>query len=220
MKSRLRTYLGAAIDDPLYGDIAGIGVSPVLDVAVQDAVNGLIADIAEANPTYNCSYATLSPTDPVAQPNIYNITGTPFTSYPFARWLALRYDNQDGADLDEVRFNDLAGAGGQHFAVVTPDETAQIVLHSSELTTQLLWLLYGFWPLDLTSDSSSIVGIPSRFHDVVALEALFVYAVGGEAVRPPDLRQRWLDRRAQLIAHVSRRGTTPNRTRLRPESYL
>jgi hypothetical protein len=50
--------------------------------------------------------------------------------------------------------------------------------------------------------------------DVVALEALFAFALGGESRWPQELRERWTNRRAALFAHIRQRGVQPSRTRL------
>ena len=79
-----------------------------------------------------------------------------------------------------------------------------------------LFLRYTAWPADLTDDDSTISGIPARFQDVVALEACFAFALSAEQRRPPELTQRWLDRRGALVSHVARRAGpgAPSRTRL------
>lgn len=217
VKASLRNYLATTIDDPMYGDVtAGVpttGVSAVLDPIVQQAIDGLIGEIHETNRGYLSKFQILAADTPVTG-HLYSLATQAVAITDFAHWLEVRFDTEDGAMLFEARLEELRDAGSGYFAFTGEDEAA--VLQTSKDTTAAnpIWLRYGYWPIDLASDSSVIVGIPKRYLDVVALEALFAFELGGESRVPAKLEQRWRDRRAALFAHVGSRGTQASRTRL------
>lgn len=216
-KTIIRNYLGTAADDPLYGDTTA-GVSPLLDPVVQQVVDGLIGEIHETNRHYLSKTVTLQPDSSTA--STYALATQAAPVLDFAHWLEVRYDNNEGARLSECRIEELLEAGSGYFALYGPDESVIFELSSSDQGGRPLFLRYGYWPADLTDDNSIIPGIPLRYHDVVALESLFVFGVGGESRWPEELRERWKNRRAALFSHITRRGVEPKRTRLSATPYL
>jgi len=218
VKALLRAYLGSSVDDPAYGDTNGPGLSPILDSIVQEAVDSLIEDIYLEVPAYAPKVATLAASALTAR-TYPLVSQTPPIS-DFSHWLKLRFDNEDGGELEETSWDQLSGVNAGYFAVVGADEQTVIETSLATEAGKPLWLQYGFRPADLESDATQIPLIPKKYHSVVALEALFAFELGGESVRPPGLQQRWRDRRAQLFARLARRGTGPTRTRLDRTSYL
>lgn len=221
VKAKLRSYLGADIDDPLYGDTAGAGLSPTLDPIVQEAVDSLLEDIYLEVPAYAPKVAILAASAATAR-TYPLISQTPPVD-DFSHWLKLRFDNEDGTELTEVGWDQLSSVGFACFAVVGADDQTVIETSLACDAGHPLWLQYGFKPAELLTDASQVPLIPRKFHDVVALEALFAFDLGGASEQPVGLRRRWQDRRAQLMARVSHRGIGPHKTRLDPNviaSYL
>ena len=66
----------------------------------------------------------------------------------------------------------------------------------------------------MTAGTAVPNGVPLKFHDVIALEMLYCFGLGGEQRLPPELWERWQRRRGQLISHVGKRGTQPSRSRI------
>lgn len=200
LKDLIRTLLGSTHDDPAFPD-------STLDPIVQQAADALVHDILIANPDYLVRPAiVLAATSPASR--TYSLPTD------FARVIELRYTDEDGAELREARLEELRDAGADYYAITGVDELAELVVSKGTQAGVALWLRREFWPADMAEDASVPEGIPVKFHDVVALEALFAFGLGGEQRRPPELSQRWLDRRGQLIAWVSHRSTRPRTTRL------
>lgn len=219
VKLWVRNWLGTGADDPVYGDTAA-GISPLLDPAVQQVVDQLIGEIHLQNPHYLSKFATLAAAS--ATSHLYALATQGVPIIDFAHWLELRVTDEAGSLFEEARLEELQGVGSGFFCVTGPDEAAVIQTSLDTETGLPLWLRYGYWPADLVDDTTAIPGIPARYHDVVALETLFVFAVGGESRWPEELRERRRDRHAALIAHVGRRGVQNSRTRQDPHasSYL
>lgn len=221
VKALLRTLLATDIDDPAYGDTAGSGLSPTLDPIVQQAVDSLIEDIYAEVPGYAPKVAVLAASAPTARTYPFVSQTPPITD--FSHWIKVRWDSEDGTSLDEVSREELTTAGFACFAIMGADELAVLETSWVSEAGHPIWIEYGFRPADLVDDTSAIPLIPKKYHDVVALEGLFAFDLGGESVCPPNLLRRWQNRRAQLMARVSRRGTMPKRTKLDPrvvQSYL
>lgn len=211
VKTIIRNWLGTGADDPVYGDTAA-GVSPLLDPAVQQVVDDLIDQIHVASPYYLSTFAPLVP-DAVTD-RVYSLLNQTPPILDFSHWLELRMTDESGSTFEEARLEELQASGSGYFCITGPDKAAVVQTSPDTQAGVPLWLRYGIWPDDLVDDSSVIPGIPLRFHDVVALETLFVFAVGGESRWPDELRERRKDRHARLIAHVGKRGVQNNRTRL------
>lgn len=211
VKTWIRTLLGTGEDDPVYGNQAP-GVSAVLDPAVQHVVDQLISEMHVANPGYLSTFASLTPA--AAGSNLYDLAAQADPITDFAGWLELRFNDENGSLFEEARLEELKSSGSGYFCVTGTDD-APIIQTSSDTQGGIpLWLRYRIWPDNLVDDNTPIPGIPRRFHDVVALEALFVFAVGGESRWPEEMRERRRDRHAAMIAHVTRRGNQQSRTRL------
>lgn len=205
LKTLLRTLLGTSDDDPAFQDT-------ILDPIIQQAVDSLLTSIREANAGYLVKEAALVANSPSS--HSYTLAGQSPAILDFAKWLEVRYTDDAGAELSHARYEELRAMGGSYFDITGPDESAVLVTSPDTSAGVPLWMRWSYWPAELEDDESEPDGIPRRFHDVVPLEALFAYGLGGEQKRPPELTTRWIDRRAQLIAHVTRRGTAPARTRI------
>ena len=201
----IRRYLAADSDDPLYTDT-------ILNPIVQEAADSLVTDINIQNRAYNSTTVTLTADSTTSHLYTFATQSSPLTD--FSGWLEMRLIDANGLAMHEVPMDGLREAGEGHFAITGIDSAG--VLESSLDTSAgtAVWMRYTQWPALLSGDSSVPGGIPLRFHDVIALEALYAFELGGESRTPQRLYTRWLDRRAQLIHHVGKRGAQPSRTRL------
>lgn len=217
LKTLIRNYLGTGADDPLFGDDED-GIAALLDPVVQQTIDGIIGEIHETNRHYLSRTVTLQPDS--ATGSTYSLASQAVPILDFAHWLEVRYDTRQGARLSECRVEELLEAGSGYFALYGADEEATFELSSSDQTGRPLFLRYGYWPANLEDNNATVVGVPARYHDVLVLEALFVFGVGGESRWPEELRERWKNRRAALFNHITRRGVEPKRTRLSGVPYL
>lgn len=215
LRAQLLLYLATTTDDPLY-------TSAVCNGFLKDAHHSLIDEIHRTNRNYLTKDVLLLPdanTTPVwsSAPvlSFTFATQTPAVT-DFAYWLELRKTNDDGDLLRECPVENLRDAGNGFFAFSGTDDTP--VLRLSKDTEQPInvYLKYGYWPLDMQLDTDAPQGIPVQYHDLLPLEALFAFALGGESEVPKDLRIRWNDRKSALIAHVGKRGTQVSQTKLDP----
>ena len=206
----IRRFLATPNDDPAYSDT-------ILNPIVQEAVDSLLTDINEQNPSYNSTTVTLAADSSTGRVYTFASQSTPITD--FARWLEIRRTDSDGLELIEVRYDELRAAGADHFVITGVDSAPVLETSFGSTAGTAIWLRYTKWFADMTDDNDVPSGIPLKFHDVIALEALFAFGLGGEQRLPPDLRNRWFDRRNQLIHHVGRRGSQVTRTRLYSDSY-
>lgn len=210
LKTLIRQFLGTSEDDQAFDD-------DVLNPIVQQAVDSLLTSIQDANPDYLVrTPVTLRADGGVGHNYTFTTQTVPITD--FAKWLEVRYDDEDGSELEERRLEDLRNAGSGCFAITGPDEAPVLVTSPDSPAAALLFFRYGYWPAELASDSSVPTGVPSRFHDVIALEALYAFGLGGEQRLPRELYDRWFDRRNQMLGRVGRRGVSNSRTRI-VESY-
>ena len=205
LRTLIRTFLGTSADDAAFS-------AAILDPIVQQAVDSLIASIQDANPDYLVKLVTLVADTTTSHNYTFATQGTPIAD--FAKWLEVRYDDEDGSQLVEARLEELRDLGTDYFTIKGPDEAPVLVTSADSPAGKSLYFRYAYWPAELVDDNSVPTGIPSRFHDVVALEALFVFGLGGEQRLPRELYDRWFDRRAQLLSRVGRRGTQNSRTRM------
>lgn len=201
----IRRYLRARSDDPAYTDT-------ILNPIVQQAVDSLLTDINEQNPGYNSTTVTLVADTTTSHLYTFASQSSPITD--FARWLEIRWTDSAGFELTEARYEELRAAGQDHFFISGIDSEPVLETSPDSSAGKDIFLRYTQWFVDMTADADVPKGIPLKFHDVIELEALFVFALGGEQRTPPDLRARWFDRRNQLIHHVGRRGNQPSRTRI------
>lgn len=221
LRAQMLVYLATTPDDPLY-------TSAVINGFLKDVHHSLLDEIHKTNRAYLAKDVLLLPdatTTPVwsSAPVLQYTFATQSPAITdFAYWIELRKTNDDGDLLQEARLEDLRDAGNGYFAFGGTDDNP--VLRLSKDTEQKInvYLKYGYWPVDMQLDTDAPAGIPVQFHDVLPLEACFSFALGGESEWPKELQARWLDRKAALLNHVSKRGTWPSRTKVDPyatESY-
>ncbi len=210
IKTSALRYLGAKSDDPFYA-------TAILDPTVQEAVDSLLTDINEQNPDYNTSTVTLTADASTSRLHTFSTQSSPLTD--FSAWREVRWIDDSGFILHEARLDELRQAGVDHFSIYGIDSAAVLETSASSPAGRDVWMRYTTWPILLVDDTSVPAGIPLRFHDVIALEMLFAFALGGEQVLPRDLRNRWFDRRKQLMRHVGQRGSQPSRTRMYGDRY-
>lgn len=201
----IRTLLGTAEDDPAYS-------GTILNPLIQSAYDSLVADLHDAAPHYLSTSVTLASDS--AGGHVYTLStqSSPITN--FAKWLEVRWTDEEGRKLEEVRLEELEGFGGDAFALTGVDESVVLRTATTDTGGEPIWLRYAYWPAAFTDDADAIPGIPGRFHDVVALETLFVFGLGGEQARPRELRDRWNDRRNQLMSRAGRRGVQNSTSRI------
>jgi len=203
LKTWTLAWLGTSSGDPLYNDTR-------LDALAQQAYDAIVSDLHAAVPHYLSTTVTLAADGATA--HTYSLAGQAPT---FAKWLEVRHTDATGSRLTEARLDELEGAGSEYFAFTGPDQSA--VLHTSPDTEAgtALWMRYAYWPTAFADDNSTPDGLPSAYHDVVALEmAVMAYGFGGEQRAPAEVFTRWQDRRHQMFAHAGRRGVQPSRTRM------
>ena len=198
--ARVQVFLGTDTDDPQFD-------ATVLNDILQDAYWSLLEDIRLTDPNYLATTVTLSPASSSSRVYTFAAQTSPITD--FAGWLDVRWSDETGIRLNEVRYDELSGKQGDTFALTGQDEALVLTVSPNADPGQSIWLRYAQWPAAWTADTDTPSQIPVRFHDVVALEALFAFGLGGEQRLPPELQNRWMDRRSQLLASVSRRGVQP-----------
>ena len=201
----IRRLLGTKSDDPAYTDT-------ILNPIVQQAVDSLLTDINEQNPGYNSTTVTLTADSTTSHFYTFSSQSTAITD--FARWLEIRWTDSAGLELTEARYDELRAAGQDYFFISGIDSAPVLETSPDSSAGKDIFLRYTKWFADMTADANVPSGIPLKFHDVIEFEAAFVFALGGEQRIPRDIKDRWFDRRAQLIHHVGRRGSQPSRTRI------
>ncbi len=201
----IRTLLAAESDDPAYSDT-------ILNPIVQKCVDSLELDINIQNPFYNSTTVTLAADSSSSRLYTFATQSTAITD--FSRWLEVRWTDEDGLELHEVKGDELRDSGQDHFAISGIDSAPTLQTSKDSEAGKDIFFRYTVWRDDLSSDGSVPGAIPLKFHDVIELEALFAFALGGEQRRPPELYTRWQDRRSQLIHHVGQRGAQNSRTRI------
>lgn len=200
--------LGTSSDDPAYSNT-------ILNPQIQDAYDALLSAILRVNPDYLTKTVTLAADGATSHNYTFSAQSPPLTD--FSGWLEVRRTDEDGAPLRECRYDELRDAGVDYFVITGPDDTPVLRTSKDSEAGTALYLKYRYWPTAFVDDNSVPSAIPQRFHFVIALECLFTaYGAGGEQRLPRELYERWQDRRADLLAHVSRRGIQVSRTRLDP----
>jgi hypothetical protein len=210
LKTWIRNMLGAESDDPAFPDA-------VLDPIVQQAADSVVSAIQRQSPGYLSKTVTLAADS--GSSRLYTFATQSAAITDFAFWQELRWTDEDGVQLHEARLDELRDAGADHFTVTGPDEAPVVQTSRDSEAGKALWLRYTYSPSDMADDSAVPGGVPKRFHDVIALEALFAFGLGGEQRMPPELFARWTDRRGELLAHVGRRGVQPGRSRIYTDIY-
>jgi hypothetical protein len=205
IKTWLYNFLGTSSDDPAYTDA-------IIEPIIQSACDAIVADEQDQNPSYLSTTVTLSAVSSTSHD--YNLASQ---ASDFAKWLEVRYTDYKGALFRECRTEELYAAGDGYFAITGIDSAAVLTTSADATTGKALWMRYQTWPADMTDDADVPGGIPLKYHDVIALECLFAFGLGGESRWPKELYDRWFDRRNQLMSRVGRRGVQP--TRVRHDQY-
>jgi hypothetical protein len=205
IKTSIRRLLGTESDDPAFSDA-------ILDPIVQEAVDSLRTDVDLQNPGYNSTEVTLEADSSTSRLYTFATQSTAITD--FGRALEVRWTDEDGLELNEVRIDELREAGPDFYAILGIDSAPVLRVSKDSEAGVDLFMRYTAWGADLADDNSVPSGIPLRFHDVIALEALYAVALGGEERVPSELYARWIDRRGQLMHHVGKRSAQPSRTRI------
>lgn len=199
LKTNTLIYLGTTSGDKAFP-------AATLLFLLNNAVNGLLADIDEQNPSWTRTIVTLA-----AQSSTSHLYTLPAD---FSKWLEVNLDDKDGAPLTEVREDELDGMGGYVFTLVGADHAVTLTTGDTIATGNPLYMKYRAWPVDLSADGDSPDMIPRKFHDLVAMKAAAEgFGLGGETNVPSDFQRRLDDRHAQLMMHVSRRGVEVTTTR-------
>ncbi len=206
----IRRYLAADSDDPAFSDT-------ILNEIVQESADSLVTDINIQNPGYNSTTVTLVADSSTSHDYSFATQSSAITD--FARWTEIRFLDSNGLELVEVPLDALRQSGAGHFFIRGIDSAAVLETSVDSVAGKNVWMRYITWPTALSADGSVPGGIPLRFHDVIALEALYAFGLGGESRLPPELFVRWEKRRGQLMSHVGKRGTQPSRTRLYADAY-
>ena len=193
VRNWVRNFLGTASDDPAF-------TNAILDPHVEAARDNLVALIHEVNPDYLSTALILTGTG-----NTYNLAAQ---AADFARVREIRLLTAAGTELSEKPLADLNATAGNFYGLSGVDSAAVIYTSTALAAAGNLYLRYAHWPADWTTDGDAPPGIPVQFHDVVALEAIFAFALGGEEAVPEALEKRWVERKTALANHVKMRGGT------------
>lgn len=112
-KTLLRSYLGTASDDPQF-------TATILDPLVQAAYDSILTEITDANPDYLSTSVTLAADSSTSHVYTFSSQSSPITD--FARWLSVRYTDENGVPLAEARRDELRDAGPDYFEIRGVDE--------------------------------------------------------------------------------------------------
>lgn len=198
-------YLGTASDDPAYP-------TATLNLLAQQAYSQVVADMLDSNPGYLSTTVTLTADSATARTYTFSTQSPPITNYH--KWLEVRWDQQQGGRLTEVRPEELDRNAATCFALTGPDDTPVLTLGQQSLVGHTLFFRYAYWPPALTVDTDVPVGVPSAYHDVLAFRMAQLGAgLGAEGAMTPAMVQLASDRLASLLATVGRRGVQASRTR-------
>lgn len=198
-------YLATSSDDPNFP-------ATTMTLLANQAYDQVVADMLDANPGYLSTTVTLTPDSSTALTYTFSTQAPAITDYH--KWLEIRYTSQTGAKLCEVRPEELDQSGPGTFALTGPDDTPVLTLGFQSTPGMNLFLRYAYWPATLVLSTDVPVGVPTRYHDLLALRmAELAFAMGGEATFPPNLSVLAQDRYASLLATVGRRGVQASRTR-------
>lgn len=199
LRTNTLIYLGTTAADKAFP-------SATLNFLLNNAVNGLLADVDEANPSWLRVIATLAAQSPTS--HLYTLPAD------FSKWLEVNLDDKDGAPLTEVKDDELDGTGGYVFSLVGPDHATTLTTGDTIATGNPLYLKYRAWSVDLSGDADQPDMIPRKFHDLIAMNAADEgFSLGGESSPTPEFQRRRADRHAQLMMHVARRGVEVMTTR-------
>lgn len=197
LRTNTLVYLGTTSGDRAFP-------SATLDLLINNAVNALLDDIGEANPAWLRAIVVLPG----------GVTHEYALPVDFSGWLKVKLDDADGAPLTEVRDDELDSTGGYVFSIIGTDHGATLTTGDTIAVGQQLYMKYKQWPSDLTDPTATPEMVPKKYHDLIALYAAEEgMGLGGEGALPASLVRRKEDRHAQLMMHVSRRGTEVGQSR-------
>jgi len=198
IKRQLRAIVGLASDDPLASD-------DVLNPIVIAANAQIVAEIAETCPDALSGTATVTLTAGVG--------ATPADTYQLR---AVRETDRYGSPLTPAPFPELEDTSAAY--ALTGIGPAFVLTVTEDVVVAAVWIAYtkGAPAADLAADTDSPTLIPLAFHDVVALDAAYAMALGGEQRVPPEIAGRLMDRKGRMMAYLDRaRGAGPSsRTRM------
>ncbi len=208
IRAGILAYLATPSDDPAF-------TAAILDPLIQEAVDSLFTDVSLQSPGWLVTTVTLT-TGATSRDYVFSTQSSPITD--FKSWLEVRITDKTGLLLTEAKFDEMNDAGADFFTITGPDDTPTLITSDDTTPGIDLYFRYAQWPAQMASDTDVPTEIPTRFHGVIALETLFVFGLGGEQRRPQELKDRWMDRRAQLMTHAGKRGVQPSRSRIVSDS--
>lgn len=195
MRTYMRTLLGVADNDQLYTNAR-------LDLLLEQAHAGVIGEVRKAAPDYfvKSTTVTYSGTN-----NNYNL-GASLSD--FAELLTVRVTSATGDKLSPTLVERIGDAKSKNYALYDRDDIAKLITSGDVSGNATLWVRYSYWPAALDSNIDP-PGIPEKYHEVVPLEAIFAFEIGNEAQVPKGMRERWILRKQQFIAHAQNRVLVP-----------
>lgn len=183
---------------------------------VNDSYNTLVSDLPGA---FLVKSATL-----VADGGAGNVYTLSTQAVPIADWRQfrdVRLINSVGAQLDEVGYDDLSTWQGPCYAVTGVDASVMVITSPAVTPASAVWCLYAYWPTELVADGDMPSSIPARFHDLLSLMTVrLAFGSGGEQRFPDVYQERLEDRHAQFRMHVGQRSGTPQRLRIRDDTWV
>lgn len=189
------TYLGTASNDPAFAPAR-------LNLLIQNALNELYADIPEG---VLVRTTTLRPDANDGALYAFSAQVSPILDFQKAD--EVRLDSSTGTPLREVPFGQRNAYGSGGYSIVGDDAETTLYVTPGTTEGRSVFLTYTYWPALWTVDNTECPGIPSRFHDLVALEAAKqAYAIGNEQSWPATYEVIRFDRRAQLLTHWGNRS--------------
>lgn len=201
LRAKVWDYLGTKSTDPAY-------LPATLTSYLNDALNGIYADVLQLNPDSFSTTTTLTAVSASSHEYVFSAQATAITT--FAGVLECRVTDVDGVELREAPFSDRNKVSGNFYSITGPDASPTLWTNAGVAAGTALFLNYRVWPGALALDSESPSWIPAAFHDVPALRAAkMAFAQGGESRFPTDLRELLEDREAQFTFHIGRRSRSP-----------
>lgn len=170
---------------------------------INDAYNALVDDMPGAMVTKEATLAADSSTS-----RVYTLSSQTPVITDWRQFREVRLTDSEGALLRPLPYDQLRDWTGDRYAVRDPDETVKLVLSSTLTAGSAVWVLYSYWPAELSAASDVPSTVPSRYHDLIALSAAeMAFPAGNEATFPAVYAAKKVDRYAQFLDHVTRRGT-------------
>lgn len=195
LRDSIYTYLGTTSGDPAFTPAR-------LNLLIQNALNELYADFPESTLV---KVTTLTPDS--TDGSRYTFSAQPAPILDFAKAEEVRMQSASGRQLREVPYGQRQAFGAGGYSILGDDTDAVLILSPGTTEGGPLHFVYSYWPAPWTTENTECPGIPSRFHDVVALEAAKqAYAIGNEQSWPNIYEALRFDRRAQLHTYLGNRS--------------